>query len=947
MKQLFEAILFGLPLIIHAGTTYYVSAETGSDGNDGLSWEAATQSIQQAIDVSSDGDSIIVSNGVYSPIVFGNRTIQSVNGPECTIVDGNNIDRCVSGSGTNISSIVGFWIRNGRTHINSPANSKELFAASGAGIRDTFAVDCRISDNTCDGSSGAHGAYGGGAYRSLLYRCEVIRNRAYRGGGGLDSVFVNCTVENNEAEGFSGAMEDGIMINCKSRGNRGSTTMCAFNSTLINCLVLDERYLRQNSWVDCSVEGCYSYNCTFVGNHVLGGLSANCLMVSRFPWSSDPTSATNCMKCELDSFVDAAAGDYRLVATSSAIDAGDSVWARTQKDLDGNPRISREKVDVGCYEFTTPITPSISTSTGMRFATPETEVSITSENAGGEIFYAINDGDYISANAQSTSFFTDETIHVRAYVLAHGRFQSEIVEADIVKVDPCAVVENVTATWDETETEVTLEWDAQPEAFTYAVFRNTVDNFGSAEQLATGLSSCSFVDAPSDSDVSYYYWVVGENELGPGQVGTATVTRWAQVVTPTISPENGTRFGTATKKVMFACATAGVKFHYTIDGSEPTTNSPSANAFTLRNTAMVKVIAVKSRMRNSEVASATITRVLVAAAPALVAVLQVGTGLRVAWGGVDDAESYEVFRGRSPDFATAQSLGETAETEWTDETAEDGIPYYYFVVSKNIAGNSVAGAPLIGATLTLATSVNAPQLTFTTGDGCPWTAVATNGASDGTHQATSGTPSDSAESWLETSVVGPGRLTFMWKASCERDDTGECEWDHLAFRVDGVDKLRLDGLTKWTEASIPIGGGDHILRWVYAKDEGLSEGADCGALDCVQWIPDETTTRWEKWIDAYGIPTSEGYETLKSKPSGKGGTLYDEYVAGLNPLDPLSRFRARIEASGSAPEITWTPDLGDARNYMIEGKRQLSDKTWGEPDQDSRFFRVLVKEREE
>ena len=628
-------------------------------------------------------------------------------------------------------------------------------------------------------------------------------------------------------------------------------------------------------------------------------------------------------------------------------DCGDLTYVQSETDLKGNPRVSRRGLDIGCYEYPVPIAPEYLIEGGSRFAYGEKVFSITSDNTNGVLYYAINDGDFASANAQSIELTTSETIHVRAYVLAHGRFQSEIVEADIVKVDPCAVVENVTATWDETETEVTLEWDAQPEAFTYAVFRNTVDNFGSAEQLATGLSSCSFVDAPSDSDVSYYYWVVGENELGPGQVGTATATRWAQVATPTISPENGTRFGTATKKVMFACATAGAKFHYTIDGSEPTTNSPSANAFTLRDTAMVKVIAVKSRMRNSEVASATITRVLVAAAPALVAVLQVGTGLRVAWGGVDDAESYEVFRGRSPDFATAQSLGETAETEWTDETAEDGIPYYYFVVSKNIAGNSVAGAPLIGATLTLATSVNAPQLTFTTGDGCPWTAVATNGASDGTHQATSGTPSDSAESWLETSVVGPGRLTFMWKASCERDDTGECEWDHLAFRVDGVDKLRLDGLTKWTEASIPIGGGDHILRWVYAKDEGLSEGADCGALDCVQWIPDETTTRWEKWIDAYGIPTSEGYETLKSKPSGKGGTLYDEYVAGLNPLDPLSRFRARIEASGSAPEITWTPDLGDARNYMIEGKRQLSDKTWGEPDQDSRFFRVLVKEREE
>ena len=414
-----------------------------------------------------------------------------------------------------------------------------------------------------------------------------------------------------------------------------------------------------------------------------------------------------------------------------------------------------------------------------------------------------------------------------------------------------------------------------------------------------------------------------------------------------ISPEDGTRFGTASKKVMFTCATAGVKFHYTIDGSEPTTNSPTASAFTLKDTATVKVVAVKNRMRNSEVASATITRVRVAPPPALGPAAQSGAGLSIAWGAVDEAESYEVFRGRSPDFAAAQSLGETEETEWTDATAEAGVPYYYFVVSKNIAGTSDAGEPALGATLTLATAVNAPQLVFATGADCPWTAIVTNGAADGTHQATSGTPVDSAESWLETSVTGPGQITFQWKSSCEKDDTGECEWDHLAFRVDGEDLARLDGQTRWAEVSLPIAGGDHVLRWVYAKDEGMSEGEDCGALDCVQWIPDETKGDWEKWVDCYGLLTESGYETLKPLPSGKGDTLYEEFVSGLNPLDPLSRFRARIDASVEPPSISWNPDLGDARLYTVEGKNLLTNESWSAPNNDSRFFRVWVTKEEE
>ena len=89
-------------------------------------------------------------------------------------------------------------------------------------------------------------------------------------------------------------------------------------------------------------------------------------------------------------------------------------------------------------------------------------------------------------------------------------------------------------------------------------------------------------------------------------------------------------------------------------------------------------------------------------------------------------------------------------------------------------------------------------LVFATVAEFPWTASATNGAAAGAHQTTSRKPGDSAESWLETSVTGLEQITFQWKASCEKDDTGECEWDHLAFRVDGVDRLRLDGRTKWT-----------------------------------------------------------------------------------------------------------------------------------------------------
>jgi len=61
-------------------------------------WENAATNIQDAVDAALNGGRIFVTNGTYlltSQIgVNENLTIQSVNGPENTIVDGNNSNSC-------------------------------------------------------------------------------------------------------------------------------------------------------------------------------------------------------------------------------------------------------------------------------------------------------------------------------------------------------------------------------------------------------------------------------------------------------------------------------------------------------------------------------------------------------------------------------------------------------------------------------------------------------------------------------------------------------------------------------------------------------------------------------------------------------------------------------------------------------------------------------------
>lgn len=89
---------------------------------------------------------------------------------------------------------------------------------------------------------------------------------------------------------------------------------------------------------------------------------------------------------------------------------------------------------------------------------------------------------------------------------------------------------------------------------------------------------------------------------------TYTITDMEIVATPTITP-NGGDFETSVE-VTLACETADASIYYTLDGTDPTTESTLYNApFTLDATTTVKAIAVKENMQNSTIAEVTFTKV--------------------------------------------------------------------------------------------------------------------------------------------------------------------------------------------------------------------------------------------------------------------------------------------------------------------------------------------------
>ena len=95
--------------------------------------------------------------------------------------------------------------------------------------------------------------------------------------------------------------------------------------------------------------------------------------------------------------------------------------------------------------------------------------------------------------------------------------------------------------------------------------------------------------------------------------------------------------------------------------------------------------------------------------------------------------------------------------------------------------------------------------------------------------AQSGTISNYGQSWMATTVDGPGTIRFYWKVS------SQAKSDYLEFFLDGVRQDRISGTSDWLGCSYTVtGSGNHALQWRYIKNGYGSAGSDCGWVDYVQ-----------------------------------------------------------------------------------------------------------------
>lgn len=263
--------------------------------------------IQQAINASINGDTVIVSPGTYvENINFLGKAITVVSeaGPDVTIIDGNQADTVVmfvSGEGA-ASVIKGFTIRNGFATSNTfNGGGGILISASAPTVMDNVITNNGASSN---GGGISVGGISVGAAPKIANN-KIINNKACNGAG-IASTFSSPIIQNNLISGnkhdfcIGGVGGGGILIGGESSaqiigntisnnstGPGGGISLFASGPTLIRDNVISgNQATAEGGGIDIS----NSSPALIINNLIIGNKAGAGGGIS---WSSHPDSIIN------------------------------------------------------------------------------------------------------------------------------------------------------------------------------------------------------------------------------------------------------------------------------------------------------------------------------------------------------------------------------------------------------------------------------------------------------------------------------------------------------------------------------------------------------------------------------------------------------------------------------------------------------------------------------
>ena len=382
--------------------TLYVDVNTTNPVPPYADLTTAAVSIPDAVDAATNGDLILVNDGVYQDefrtneetttglqkiwvtnrvILAKSVTVQSLNGPSATFINGSGIYRCVFL--TNGATLSGFTLMNGvagwistNTSFGRTVTTTNLIGGGGVagpgpvpkGV--AMVTNCVLAGNMAT-------ANGGGASGVTLINCTLTNNAATSGGGAHDSTLINCIVVGNSAK-TNGVLNDGPPFSDPPIGAGGG--IC--DSSARNCLLAGNTAFQGGGvWTATMLTGCTVVNnsASFYGGigqftssmpSPLPGYVTNCIVyfnsaTTNPNWGGTDLNLDYCCTLPLPAggvgnftndpaFMDYAGGESHLQPNSPCINSGWNEAVTASTDLDGNPRIVGGTVDIGAHEYQTP-----------------------------------------------------------------------------------------------------------------------------------------------------------------------------------------------------------------------------------------------------------------------------------------------------------------------------------------------------------------------------------------------------------------------------------------------------------------------------------------------------------------------------------------------------------------------------------------------------------------
>ena len=340
-----------------SATTRYVNVSNAAPAAPFTNWAMASTNIQLAIDACTDGDVVLVTNGVYGTggvAVHGAMTnrvaitngivVQSVNGAAVTFIVGQGpvgvgAVRCAWIASNAV--LDGFTLTNGHTLAEGDAvhevNGGGAWCEyNGATLSNCVITACaaanmgggfyqgRIVSSIISNNAALYGGGGEGSTVDRVDRCVFADNRSVRDGGGL----------------YSGAWARNSHFAGNTAGERGGGLYGVWN--VESCTIAGNAAQEGGGVHSASVSNSVVYHNTDQfgsPNHADSFITYSCT-------TPDPGAIGNLT----NSPGLAGLRNPHLVTNSPCIDAGtNSAWMAAATDVDGEPRLGGS-VDLGCDE---------------------------------------------------------------------------------------------------------------------------------------------------------------------------------------------------------------------------------------------------------------------------------------------------------------------------------------------------------------------------------------------------------------------------------------------------------------------------------------------------------------------------------------------------------------------------------------------------------------------